>query len=295
MPLSNAPSSFRYYVTSDLHYGVSRRGDRATEALARYVVEHPADGLLLGGDIAKGPSTLRACLRLFANFPGHKLAVPGNHDIWLDDDWNAASSWELHDEHLPQTFAEEGFHPLHLRPYTMGDLAFVGSMGWYDYSFRDDIDVAYHCYETKTPPWAPMPIWSDARYARWPVDDPTLTAQLVERLKAQLRAVSRASQIVGLVHHVIDKSLLIHPRSRVPPEWRFANAFLGSNQLGDTFRAHANVTQVFCGHIHMEREATLDHLRCTTVGGSYRDKQLLLATPTAVLEKRMFVPTPEEG
>lgn len=282
-----------FYIASDLHYGHRRKGNESTRELADFVIHNPVDGLLIGGDIGANPTSIRECLELFRDFQGFKLVVPGNHDVWLDKDWNTQDSMELHDSILTDVFDQTGFHPLHMEPWSHDDLAFVGSMGWYDYSFRDDIGIPYECYETKTPPWSPMPIWSDARYAKFALDDVSLTNRLNERLQSQLNKVKHAQQIVGLVHHVIDKSLLIHPRSRVPEKWRYANAFLGANCLGQTLASDNRVHQVFCGHIHMERRAQLNHMKCMTIGSDYRKKQLILATPTTVVSQWMFGAEPE--
>lgn len=284
-------SPLTFYVASDLHYGHSRKGDSATRNLANYVNQHPTDALILAGDLGTNPSALRECLQLFSPFPGHKLAIPGNHDIWLDPAWNTACSWELHESHLPAFFQESGFHPLHIEPYTISEVHFVGSMGWYDYSFRDEIDVPYECYVTKTPPWAPMPIWSDARYAAWPFDDPTLTQNLAQRMLQHLDNISSENPIVAIVHHVVTKELLIHPRSIVPIQWRFANAFLGSERFADIIRSDPRITQVFCGHIHLEREAYVQQCLCTCLGGDYQQKQLILSTPQRILHKQMFTPS----
>ncbi len=286
--MSKSHKDFTFYIASDLHYGKSRKGDAATHRLAQYVLENPANALLLGGDLGKDQETLRECLSLFESFEGPKLAVPGNHDIWLDPTWPTEDSWELYQTFLPAVFQEHGFHPLHIQPFVVNDLAFVGSMGWYDYSFRDDIDIDYACYETKTPPWAPMPIWNDATYAQWPMDDVALTERLCQHLQQQLLQVQHAKTVVGLIHHVVTKALLVHPRSMVPLHWRYANAFLGSEQLGDVFRNHPQTSQVFCGHIHMERSTKMDHVHCTTVGGSYKEKQLILASASQIHHKQMF-------
>ncbi len=283
-------SDFRFYITSDLHYGHRRKADEVTRQLARYVCENPVDAFLLGGDIGANPQAIRDCLLLFKDFPGKKLVVPGNHDVWLDKGWNTQDSLELHDSILTDVFDECDFHPLHMAPLTVNGLAFVGSMGWYDYSFRDDIGIPFECYETKTPPWSPMPIWSDARFARFPMNDVDLTHLLNERMQRQLSDVSSAEQVVAMVHHVVDKSLLIHPRTRVPTQWRYANAFLGSNCHGEALTQDPRVQQIFSGHIHMERYSPLGSVASYTLGSDYRKKQLLLATPTTILEKRMFEP-----
>jgi 3',5'-cyclic AMP phosphodiesterase CpdA len=282
-----------FYITSDLHYGANKRGDLATARLAQHALEHPADALLIGGDIGEGVENIARCLALFQGFEGLKLAVPGNHDVWTKDEDHAPhdASWTLHEEVLPQVFAQHGFHPLHLSPARLGGLVFVGSMGWYDYSFRDDIGIDLPHYQSKTPPWSLWPIWNDARYARFPFDDPALVELLHERLRAQLDHLDPAAQVVALVHHVVTKELLVHPRWMVPKEWRYANAFLGAERLGELLTGDPRVSQVFCGHIHRAKTVHRGACALTTVGGDYKQKQLLRATPAKLLEALLFDPT----
>lgn len=284
--MSSLPD-LEFFVASDLHYGVSREGDGNVEALARHVCERGAGALLLGGDLAHDAASLDACLALFRDFAGPKLAVPGNHDVWTTYGVGA-DSWSLHEDWLPDAFERHGVVPLHQRPHTVQGVGFVGSMGWYDYSFRDDIGIEIEHYRAKTLPGTSRPIWNDARFANFPHDDEALTALLDERLGAQLAATAGCRAVVALVHHVVMKDLLIHPRWMIPTHWRFANAFLGSERLGDRLRAAPAVTQVFCGHIHHAKTIAVGRQGYTTVGGDYRGKQLLRATPAGIVERTMF-------
>ena len=276
-----------FYIASDLHYGVNKRGNTNTEALARHVCENPTDALIIAGDIGSDPETLAMCLSLFEGFEGRKLAVPGNHDVWTKG-WQTSDSWTIHETLMPDLLEAHGFAPLHLDPVILDEVAFVGSMGWYDYTFRDEIGIDIEHYRSKTPPWSSVPIWSDARYANFQHSDEELTALLVKRLAHHLSQVPKARQVVGVVHHVVTKPLLVHPREMVPKLWRYANAFLGSERFGDLLRGDPRVVQVFCGHIHMERSCRWPGCACTCVGGNYKVKQLLRASPQKVLEKLNF-------
>jgi predicted phosphohydrolase len=275
----------RFWVTSDLHYG-RKRGDAATRALAAHVAANPADALVIVGDLGNGRDAICDCLQLFARVPGPKFAVPGNHDVWTQG-WETDDSWTLHETQLPALFSDAGFASLHLEPAIVGDVALVGSMGWYDYSFRDPIDVPLASYESKIPPWSERAIWMDAHYAHFGVDDPALTLQLADRLSAHLSAVD-APRIVAFVHHLIDKALLVHPRVVVPFKWRWANTFLGANLFGQRLAADGRVASAFCGHIHMERRAKVGAFPARCIGSDYKRKQLLLVEPGRVIETHLF-------
>ncbi len=275
----------RFWVTSDLHFG-RKRGDQATRKLAQHVRDNPADALVIVGDFGNGETAIADCLALFQDVPGPKLAVPGNHDVWTNG-WDDDDSWAIHEIHLPALFAAAGFTALHLAPAVVDGVALVGSMGWYDYSFRDPIDVPVSSYETKIPPWSERPIWMDAHYAHFGVDDPELTLQLADRLSAHLKATD-APRVVAFVHHLIDHALLFHPRAVVPFKWRWANTFLGANVLGQRLAKDQRVASAFCGHIHMERSATVRGIPARCLGSDYKRKQLLLAEPDKVIESHFF-------
>ena len=271
-------------VTSDLHYGQSARGDVSVRALADAVRSSPADVLVLAGDLAEGEVALSSCLALFSDFPGAKLAVPGNHDVWLRAH-RARDSWHLHEEVLPTLFAAHGFHPLHLEPFRHGDVAIVGSMGWYDYSFRDDLGIDLAWYRAKTLPPMTMPLWNDARHARFAEDDEALTATLATRLARQLASVEGARDVVSIVHHVTTKELLVHPRELVPKLWRFANAFLGAERFSEILARDPRVKLAISGHIHRDKTITRGGCTFTTLGASPDAKVLLRVRPDGAIAR----------
>jgi putative phosphoesterase len=281
-------------VTSDLHFGANRRGDEAVRALAAGIAEDDAAALVVVGDIATDEATLHACLELFAPFGGMKLALPGNHDVWLPGH-RARDSWHLHEDVLPEIFAQHGFRPLHLGPVVLGDLAFVGSMGWYDYSFRDDIGIELERYRAKTLPRMTRPIWNDARFARFPMSDEELTAELATRLEAQLAEIAHVPRAMAFVHHVVTKELLVHPRALVPRVYRFANAFLGSERFREVLERHAPLGRTFSGHIHREKTITHGERSYTTIGSDYRRKQLWRVSCVGAMEKSVFVADAQPG
>src|SRR5262249_19178813 len=131
----------RIAVTADLHFG-SRHpsGNRATLNLAARLAEDPPDLLLLAGDIGAGDDFDR-CLSLFAKLPSRKAAVPGNHDIWVRTDDPRGDSLDVYDRHLPAVCQSHGFNYLDRGPLVLpeSDLAVVGTMNWYDYTWDNDL------------------------------------------------------------------------------------------------------------------------------------------------------------
>jgi 3',5'-cyclic AMP phosphodiesterase CpdA len=249
-------------------------GDAATRRLAAHLNgARSHDVLLLAGDLGVSDETIAECLALFRHFPGHKLAIPGNHDVWVPHD-AAIDSRERH-AGLPQLFRDAGFHPLEEGPLTIDGVGFAGCMGWYDYTFRDpSLGYPDDCYVSKCEPGGTEPVWGDAGHVRWPWSDVEVTAREVARLDAHLQQLTGAREVIVVTHHLLTSRLLFHPRVLVPKFWRFANAFLGSERMGEVIARYPNVRLAICGHIHEAREVTIGTQRFASVGGDYSRKAL---------------------
>ena len=285
-------SSVRILATADLHYDIWR-SHGPTKRLARELTGIGADVLILAGDTA-GIRTDRLgdCLDLFADFPGRKLLVPGNHCIWVDQ---TASSWEKYHQILPRIVRNHGFDYLDLHPVLIDHVAFVGNMGWYDYSFRDrDLGIPMRFYENKLAPGAAARLeeyahlledcsdippqaaaisarWMDGEWVKWPFTDQHATRLLADRFSQHLAwADQKADTIVAVTHHLPFSQLL---RKTHRLTWRFANAFMGSYLFGQAMLAQPKCRLAICGHSHRHNELTIDHLHCVSVGSTYTHKR----------------------
>src|SRR5262245_41341725 len=101
----------RLAVTADLHWGINRAGDAATRRLVEFLRSAPPDVLVLAGDVGAGDE-FEPCLALFADLPGRKALVPGNHDIWVRADDARGDSLQVYERHLPRLCTDYGFHYL---------------------------------------------------------------------------------------------------------------------------------------------------------------------------------------
>ncbi len=268
----------RIFAISDLHADVSGDGDRALRELAAHVIAEgrPEDVLLIGGDIAVDDAGIARCLDLFSPFRGRKGAVAGNHDVWLRGTPHADSL--ARHAYVQDIFRSRGFVPLEEEALVVGDVGFVGAMGWYDGSFKEDaLGIDDGAYASKTPPWSDRPIWADAIRARWGASDKEVTAWQLRKLEARLADVGGVREVVALVHHVPTARLLPLPHARwlVPKAWRFANAFLGSERFSETL-TRARVRTVINGHIHRSGQVKIGGTRFCSIGGDYDRKQLLV-------------------
>jgi predicted phosphohydrolase len=265
----------RIFVSSDLHYGHSEDGDSSVRALAEWTACLDAkDVLILAGDIGTSDEAVSLCLERFRDCPAHKLAVAGNHDVWVQ---NGFSSWERL-ARQSTLYRAHGFHALEDGPVVIGGIGFAGTMGWYDYSFRDEIDAETEDYERKVCPWDPEVRWADADYVSWQFSDQEATEAFSQKLERHLRDLDHVERVFVAMHHLPFKEMLFHPRRLVPKQWRFLNAFMGSTSFGETIKRHPNVMQVACGHVHAHRSHWEDSMICTSNGGDYSSKSILRFT-----------------
>ena len=281
----------RVIATADLHYEFDQYRERV-DALAAEICRVGGDVLAVAGDtFAHEPSLLVRCLELFEGFGGEKLLVAGNHDLWTGD----GDSFELYDRTIPRLAAECGFHDLDTGHRIVGDVGFVGSIGWYDYSFRDEsIGVPMRFYEHKVGPGyalgdptygrlvadtsdlTPTAMraasgWMDGRMIHWALDDPRFTALTNERLESQLAAVEpRVRTIVAITHHIPFAEMLVR---KSDPTWAFGNAFMGSVGLGEALLRHEKVSHVVFGHSHTRDRRQVGHIDAINVGCTYRMKR----------------------
>lgn len=284
----------RILVTADLHYDI-RRSRGPARRLARRVCALGADALVLAGDTAGADlQPHRDCLALFEGFGGRKFIVAGNHCLWCRPEEDSLHRYE---SVLPAVAAEAGFDVLDHAPAVLGDVALVGSVGWYDYSFRDEsLGIPMAFYRAKMAPGAAAYLgtygalleahrhvltdahmslgvrWMDGEYVRLGVSDDDFLTALTEKLASHVaEASAKTERIVVVLHHLPFADLV--PTGR-PPQFAFAAAYMGSRRLGEVLQRYPKVSDVYCGHSHWPAETRIGQLRAVNVGSTYTDKQL---------------------
>lgn len=276
------PKPLRIAVTADLHFGTRHTsGNQATIDLAERLADDPPDLLILAGDIGAGDDFDR-CLALFDKLPCRKAAVPGNHDVWVRTDDARGDSLDVYDRHLPDVCRAHGFTYLDHDPLYLpeSDLAVVGTMNWYDYSWDNDLLRA-----AAPDDWAARlrtkrftrGMHNDAHFVRWPHDDQSFTDQVVQKLASDLDAALRVvGHLLVVTHHPPLRGLL-YPAPEPPPLdallWR---AFSGNTRVEELLTARAGrIPLVFCGHTHAARECQVGPMHGYNVGSDYPFKRLL--------------------
>ena len=281
----------RLIVTADLHYEFAEYRVRV-DALAAEICRVGGDVLVLAGDtFAHDLSLLDRCLHLFDGFRGEKLLVAGNHDLWT----RTGDSFALYDRLIPDAARACGFHDLDAGPRVIGDVGFVGTIGWYDYSFRDEaLGVPMRFYEHKVAPgyarhdWQFARLltitddispdgfragsrWMDGEMIRWDTDDRRFNQLTLDRLEAQLAEVEEGVRtIVAVTHHLPFAEMLIR---KSDPTWAFGNAFMGSVGLGETLCRHDKVCHVVFGHSHARDARDIGPIHTVNVGCTYKMKR----------------------
>jgi predicted phosphohydrolase len=286
--------NMRILVTADLHYDI-RRSRQPTKDVACRAVRTGGDALVLVGDTAgRDLNTMRECLDLFDGFPGRKLLVPGNHCLW---GWAGEDSLDRYHNTLPALAEEAGFSVLDHQPEVMGSIGLAGSIGWYDYSFRDDnLGIPEAFYEAKVSPGAAARFeehealleahadvlterqmafgarWMDCEYVTLGMSDREFVARLAERLDEQLTTLSESCrQIITFIHHL--PFAISVPEGR-PDRFAFAAAYLGAERFGQTLLGHAKVSHVYCGHSHWRDVRRVGHMDVINIGSTYVEKHL---------------------
>ena len=276
----------RLLITADLHYNHPRSGPLA-EALIEEMNSAGGDVLLVVGDtaIADGDS-LERCLSLF-RFSGPKLFIAGNHELWT----RGPDSHQLFTEDLPRRVESLGWQWLESSPFHAGDVAIVGTIGWYDYSFAQPaLEIPRRFYENKVSPGAANHLsefrallsddvsptarrvtarWNDGKHIKLHRSDETFLRERLNQLEDNLRLVQSADRVIAAVHHLPFHELLPNPRI---PQWDFAHAFLGSDRIGQTLARFSNVRKVICGHSHLALEAKVGAIHAINIGSGYRWK-----------------------
>lgn len=279
-------------ATADLHINHPRSRGLA-EDLIRQINTMTLDVLLVVGDTATSEGDeLERCLSLCTH-PGPRLFVAGNHELWSRRD----DTHRLFMEELPRRVRSAGWHWLEGDPFQVNHVAFVGTIGWYDYSFAPThLEIPFRFYRAKVSPGAAAHLpehsallaaqddllphhleviarWNDGKFVRLQRDDEQFLHERLAELETSLQKVAHARQVIAAVHHLPFRDML---PPRHTPSWDFAWAYLGSHRIGELLLRYPNVSHVLCGHTHMADQRQINHLQVTNIGSGYRQKRLVL-------------------
>jgi hypothetical protein len=257
--------------TSDLHVDYQLE---VVGLVARRVEELRPDALVVAGDLSPDLRMCERALKLLAGSVDELLFVPGNHDLWPLGQGSrpyyrgVANSRQRYEEVFPEMLERLGGAYLGLRPHYVGDVAFCGVTGWYDFSLRNRrLDDVLRAENYVTGRYQTLQ-WMDCRHIDWPgsgskdLRDIALCKWMVARLEEQLaEAQGLAKRIVAVTHFLTHCGMVRHTGE---PRNDFLNGFQGSELLGELIDSHPGVVRVISGHYHhpVEREAKNSGGRC---------------------------------
>src|SRR4051812_12781167 len=280
----------RLLITSDLHHN-HHRSKPLAEGLIEKINRAGGDVLVLVGDTAVlADGALENCLSRI-RFSGAKLFVPGNHELWT----RGNDSYEIFTRVLPQLVEKLGWQWLQTKPFIADEIAIVGSLGWYDYSFaQESLQIPRRFYEAKISPGAAerfeeysylfkpadditrhardvMARWNDGKFVQLHRSDDEFLDELLAMLRSQLDQLRDHPRVLAATHQFPLRELLPPPHTE---QWDFAKAYLGSEKIGKLLLEYPNVRDLYCGHSHFPAEAQVGHIHAKNTGCGYHRKIL---------------------
>lgn len=232
----------RVGILSDIHVDINNKeGNSVEDAILKTLDEKNVDILIIAGDVS---SDYQETLRVLNDFQQRSRArilfVPGNHDIWNKSHADM-DTWEIYDA------LSEFSGSLIRENIVINDWAFVGDIGWYDYSFGSNEYKEEDFYSGK----AFKSTWQDKKYVNWQKSDIEVTDLIYSNLKERLELVKDKS-IILVTHMLIDERFIVPESQEI---WKYFNAFLGSDKYQKLVDDY-NIRYAIMGHVHYRKRAT---------------------------------------
>jgi putative phosphoesterase len=253
----------RIVVFSDPHVDINAQfmisndiKENFIEILIETLINNRPDVLICAGDVTPDTNLLITTLTSIKEEveSDFYVFVPGNHDIWFktpaDQSGKASSSLDKYNRAIPKICQEVGFTFLPGNPLTINKVGFLGSIGWYDYSFRNtkwDSQVDLITYAAKRYQGS---VWNDVNYGEWEMSDAAVCQYLLSELDKDYNFLLNQQEIdemVLILHHVPFKQFVIYKDDL---EWDFFSSFIGSQQFGDWASKHPEIKTIVFGHTH---------------------------------------------
>ncbi len=291
----------RIVALADLHHPSG--GRRRLDALAEACRRQQADVLMLAGDLtAFSLADFGRVLREFADVAPLRLVVAGNHDVWTHAGLHTHRRYA---RRLPLLCDRFGFRFLDREPAILDDVAFVGCLGWYDYSLRQveepvpgvRVSPAHPSHRSSFSHlkvargredlrWDELTsadyrgrgltyreegrlrsvVWNDALYVEWQMPDELVVARQVRHLQDCARRVDQAGRLVAVTHTVPFLEAFAEPYPRV--DWAFCRAYMGATALGLALEDDPRLTLWITGHVHYQVDVRCRGVRVVNVAAA---------------------------
>ena len=279
---------------SDLHLDY-RANWQVAEAMAYRLIELAPDVLVLAGDLASIPSRVEKALTFFKDMAPDVVFVPGNHDLWAptaeEKKLDEIDTWVMYRQVYAEMCDQLGIHYLPRAPLIKGEVALVGTCGWYDYSIASPLARLLHSRDEFAEKAKGTARWTDGWRVRWRDDagevmpDEAVTRIMEADLKAQLDGLPPAvSKVVAVTHHLAFKEACTGHGGLAGD---YFTAFMGSTGLGEILAADPRVGLAIFGHLHKLTDVRVGRVRAVARPlGNPRDYK---GEPKDVARERMGV------
>ena len=176
------------------------------------------------------------------------LVVPGNHDIYLTREEMERGLDSLQKLSKFNSLVESAnCVALMEKPLKIGGSGFVGTIGWYDYSFAPQwLKLPIDAYRKKV---FGTTVWADKEFVKLPFSDEEFVKMLLDKFEKQIREMyNSVDRIVVVMHHLPFRELVYYKHI---PEWDYFSTFMGSEAFGKVIKEYNNkIKLVLYGHSH---------------------------------------------
>lgn len=232
-------SRMRIGILSDMHVDMNfKDGNRVEDAVIKNIKDNKLDILITAGDVSGDyKKTLYTLEDIQHKSKAKVLFVPGNHDIWNKEN-PQKNTYEIYNELKKFNGNLSGGNII------IDDWAFVGDIGWYDYSFGSN----EYKYEDFTIGKAYGRTWQDKKYVDWEMSDIEAADKFYNDLRERMDQV-KDKKIILVTHMVIHEAFIVPDDIEM---WKYFNAFLGSRKPLDLARKY-NIKYAIMGHVHYRK------------------------------------------
>jgi len=241
----------RLVITSDIHLGITSLP--RVQKLVRDIAALNPDAVAIAGDIGEGPDNISIVLEEFASLKIPVAACAGNHDVWNHDKKHPSEL--MWNQILPKIASSTGTTWLDYENLIVGNVAIIGTIGWYDYSAQDpsrkasDDENWRRKGEFDADAWMCDWKWKDIEFCKM------IEPDFRERLKQ-----AQDDPDVGRIIVVSHSPLFEDQMKRKPndAQWGFSNAYYGNLNFGKIVSEFDKVTHAYAGHTHVGMEGKID-------------------------------------
>ncbi|MEK5209283.1 metallophosphoesterase [Psychrobacillus sp. FSL H8-0510] len=241
---------------SDLHLDINQEHveEDIVKVLCNTIKEKDWDILLISGDISNHMDDTLSILHEIEKQTGRPVHfVPGNHDL--------ARTISMGSDDVLASYLADKSVPIG-KPAIYGDIAIVGALGWYDYSYGPHTHTAELLARLKGS------LWYDGGHINFKDGDIDISERFLRQLADDLAKV-KDKQVWVMTHFVPYESNIRY----IDATWNICNAYMGSESVGELLDIHENVRYVSFGHTH------------TRAGVKESDQKTIVLNPLGYFEE----------